>query len=172
MEPLRMASLDEVEMDPVTRFLHASGLPTETACLGQSAFELGRCVRVATLELIYRFERGVLFICDMTAIDAPAHPVGAMRVLVSLIHAVERSVPEVSAVEGLVPIEGNDEDGRDAEDGKDGEGGKGAEAALGRRLLEVYRKLGAQCDPEQVPGMVHVRYTMRGGAQQARLAPA
>jgi len=172
MEPLRMASLDAVEMDPVTRFLHARGLSTETACLGQSAFELGRCVRVATLELIYRFERGVLFICDMTAIDASTNAVGAMRVLVSLIHAIERSVPEVSAVEGLVPLEGNDGEGKDVEDCRDAEDGEDAEADLGRRLLEVYRKLGAHCDPEQVPGMVHVRYTMRGGAQQARLAPA
>ncbi len=155
-----MASLDEVEMDPVTRFLQARGLRTETACLGQSEFELGRRVQIATLELIYRFERGVLWICDMTAIDAPADSGGAMRVLVSLIHAVERSVPEVSVVEGLVPREGSDDDD------------EGGEGDPGRRLLAVYRKLGAQCDPEQVPGMVHVRYTMRGGAQRAQQAPA
>ena len=153
-----MASLHEAEWDPVTRFLHARGLTTETAYLGQSEFELGRRVRVATLELIYRFEQGALLICDMTATDASADHAGAMRVLVSLIHAVERSVPEVSVVEGLVPLERN---------GEDDEGG---EAGLGRRLLEIYRKLGAQCDPGQGPGMVQVRYTMRGRAQQARLA--
>lgn len=152
-----MASLHEAEfeLDPVTRFLHASGLTTETACLGQSEFELGSRVRLSTLELIYRFERGVLLICDMTAIDASADHIGAMRVLVSLIHAIERSVPEVLVVQGLVPLEGS---------------GEGGEPGLGRRLLEVYRKLGAQCEPGQVPGMVQVRYTLRGSAQQMRRA--
>ncbi|MBO4123453.1 hypothetical protein J5T34_22225 [Cupriavidus gilardii] len=153
----RIAPLHDADADPVTRFLQAKGLSTETAYLGESAFELGRRVRVGALDLIYRVEQGVMLICDMAAIDVPADDAGAMRALVSLIHAVERSVPEVSAVEGLVPL--------GAEDGSD-------EARLGRRLLEVYRKLGAQCDPEHVPGMVHVRYRMRGGAQQARRAPA
>ncbi|NSX05748.1 hypothetical protein [Cupriavidus gilardii] len=153
----RIALLHAADADPVTRFLHARGLSTETAYLGESEFELGRRVRVSTLELIYRVAQEVLWICDMTALDAPADHAGAMRVLVSLIHAVERSVPEVSVVEGLVPLGKEDE---------------GDEALLGRRLLDVYRRLGAHCDPDSAPGMVHVRYMMRSGAQQAPKAPA
>lgn len=145
-----------VAPDPVTRFLQARGLSTETAYLGDSEFELGKRVRVAPLDLIYRFEQGRLLICEIAATHATFDHVGAIRVLVSLIHAVERAVPEVRVVEGLVPVK---------------ESGDG-EAALGRRLVAVYRQLGAQCDEDDVAGMVQVRYMMQGGAGEARPARA
>lgn len=158
-----------VPADPVTRFLLSRGLQTDIAYLGESAFELGRCVRFAGLELIYRFEQGTLLICDIAAYDesgasdssappgAPGDFRGAMRTLVSLIHAIERSVPEVEVVEGLVPL-------------TEGDAGDVDEQQLGRRLLSVYRKLGAQCEPHDSGGMVQVRYRMRGGPRQGRPA--
>ncbi|WP_456280427.1 hypothetical protein M1D55_06510 [Cupriavidus sp. JZ107] len=177
-----------VPADPVTGFLLSRGLQTVMAYLGESAFELGRRVRFGGLDLIYRFEQGTLLICDIAAYDvaayggpgiwsssdspySPAPPSaagdvgGAMRALVSLIHAIERSVPEVETVEGLVPLmEGK------AGGGDGGDRGDVDEQQLGRRLLSLYRKLGAQCWPDGDAGMVRVRYRMRGGQRQGRPA--
>ncbi len=165
-----------VPADPVTGFLLSRGLQPDIAYLGESAFELGRRVRFARLELIYRFEQGTLLICDIAAYDesgvsdssgssgssgssdptsAPGNFRGAMRTLISLIHAIERSVPEVEVVEGLVPL--TESHASDVD-----------EQQLGRRLLSVYRQLGAQCEPHDIAGMVQVRYRMRGGPRQGR----
>lgn len=174
-----------VPADPVTGFLLSRGLQPDIAYLGESAFELGRRVRLAGLELIYRFQQGTLLICDIAAYDesrvsdssgssgssdssgssgssgssdptsAPGDFRGAMRTLVSLIHAIERSVPEVEVVEGLVPL-------------TEGHASDVDEQQLGRRLLSVYRQLGAQCEPHDIAGMVQVRYRMRGGPRQGR----
>ncbi len=154
-----------VPADPVPRFLQAHGWQSEIAFLGESAFELGRRVRVGGLDLIYRFEHGTLLLCDIAAYaesevadgvsdTVSSDPGGAMRTLVSLIHAIERAVPEVQFVEGLVPITES----------------AAGEADLGRRLLGVYRKLGAQCQPHELADMVQVRYTMQGGLRQDRTA--
>ncbi len=185
-----------VPADPVTGFLLSRGLQTVMAYLGESAFELGRRVRFGGLDLIYRFEQGTLLICDIAAYDvaayggpgissssdspyspySPAPPSaagdvrGAMRALVSLIHAIERSVPEVETVEGLVPLmegkAGGGDGGEGGDGGDRGDRGDVDEQQLGRRLLSLYRKLGAQCWPEDDAGMVRVRYRMRGGQRQ------
>ncbi|KAB0599357.1 hypothetical protein F7Q96_01235 [Cupriavidus gilardii] len=182
-----------VPADPVTGFLLSRGLQTDIAYLGESAFELGRRVRFAGLDLIYRFEQGTLLICDIAAYeesgvsppnspgspyspDSPARPRapgdvgGAMRTLVSLIHAIERSVPEVETVEGRVPLMGG-KVAKAANAVDEGDGGEIDEQQLGRRLLSLYRKLGAQCGPDDDAGMVRVRYRMRGGTRQGRPAP-
>lgn len=178
-----------VPADPVTGFLLSRGLQTDIAYLGESAFELGRRVRFAGLDLIYRFEQGTLLICDIAAYEesgasppgspdspdsrarprAPGDVGGAMRTLVSLIHAIERSVPEVETVEGRVPLMGG-KAAKAANAVDEGDGGEIDEQQLGRRLLSLYRKLGAQCGPDDDAGMVRVRYRMRGGTRQGRPA--
>lgn len=138
--------------DPVTRFLTARGLAPRTAYLGESEFELGLRIEWDALDLTYRYEDGTLLLCDVAAAQGSDDVAGAIRRLVSLIHALEREVPEVVAVHGLVPVdEGRDGGGDGADDG-----GPDSE-----RLLAVYRRLGADCRPDAGSPMMAVTYAMR-----------
>ncbi|CAG9167546.1 hypothetical protein CURE108131_04520 [Cupriavidus respiraculi] len=133
-----------VAIDPVTAFLHARRFDTSVAYLGQSEFELGRRLLWKGLDLVYRYERGALLICDVEATGAPEALDGAVRRLVAFIRALERHVPEVEVVTGLIPL-------RSADPSLD---------AVRSRLLSVYERLGAQPVSSEAPGMVKVVYPM------------
>lgn len=136
------ASRDQA--DPVTRYLRERGLQPQVAYLDESDFELGLRIVWDALDLTYRYEAGTLLLCDVTTPDSSKDVTGAIRRLASLIHAIERAVPEVTCVKGLVPADG------------DGHGDGAAE-----RLLSVYRRLGADCRPDAHSPMTAVTYPMR-----------
>lgn len=140
------ASRDQV--DPVTRYLRERGLQPQVAYLEESDFELGLRIVWDALDLTYRYEAGTLLLCEVTTPGSSKDVTGAIRRLASLIHAIERAVPEVARVKGLVPADG---DGRD----------DGAAEQPAERLLSVYRRLGADCRPDACSPMTAVTYEMR-----------
>jgi hypothetical protein len=129
-------------VDPVTAFLHGQGLDTAVAYLGESEFELGRRLLWKGLDMVYRYESGTLLICDVEASSEPQALSGAVRRLVAFVRALERHVPEVGEVAGLIPLVS-------AEPALD---------AVRAKLLSVYERLGAQRGDSEVPGMVKVVY--------------
>lgn len=143
--PLTGRASDPAASDPVTSFLRSRGLDTSVAYLGESEFELGRRLLWKGLDLVYRYELGTLLICGVEAVAAHEALSGAVRHLVAFVRALERHVPEVDTVVGLIPLRSADP----------------ALNAVRAKLLGVYEKLGAQPADSDVPGMVKVAYRMR-----------
>jgi hypothetical protein len=145
---------NEAELhDPVTRFLHARDHRTEVAYLGETEFELGRRVVLGELDLVFRFEAGVLLLCHVEARDRATSLRGALKRLIALVHAVDASVPEVLEVCGLIPLRGEE----------------AAEAELHRRLQAAYVSQGAEYRPDEDDdgSMARMVYRTRSGGRDA-----
>lgn len=119
-------------LDPVTRYLTAQGVPVQTAFLDGTGIELGNAVELGPLRLVYRYEGGALLVCDISA-NAGAGA-AAIRALAAWVRTLEKRVPEVAMVAGLVHVAR-----------PPGEEPSGGASLDGERLVSVYRKLGARC---------------------------
>lgn len=155
------SAADSGQTDPVARFLATKGIAPETAYLGETEFELGKRVALGELEMVYRFEAGTLLICHVEARQGPAGLGGAVARLIELVHAIERAVPEVREVRGLVPVSGN----------------CATLNALHTRLLAVYERQGAERAPVVVEedddgSMERVVYRMRQPGMPLNVAVA
>jgi hypothetical protein len=124
--------MSEIHLDAVTSFLHAKGISTEASYLGRTEFLIGRSLRLSDLELVYRFEEEILLICDFCSKipDAPPSSIGnVVQRFFSLIKSIERSVPAVKAVSGIIRLDTPDS----------------GLLSIRNRLIEIYEKMGANC---------------------------
>lgn len=92
--------------DPVTRYLDSRGFTTRIAYFDDSEFQRGIETVWGELEIVYRFEAGVLLVCHVAALHAPQGISGAVNKLVGLLQDIIREVPEITEVCGLVPQSG------------------------------------------------------------------
>lgn len=100
--------------DPVTHYLVARGLDTHMAYFEGSEFELGRRVEWGELELIYRFDDGVVFICSVESLRPPEGIGGAVKRLVEMLLDLAHDVREVKEIRGLVTDDVGDQEQRNA----------------------------------------------------------
>ncbi|KLU21539.1 hypothetical protein EOS_35810 [Caballeronia mineralivorans PML1(12)] len=98
--------------DPVRRYLAARGLDTRLAHFEGSEFVLGRRVEWGELELSYRFQDGVVFICSVESLRPPEGIGGAVKRLVELLLDIAHEVPEVKEIRGLVTDDAGDREQR------------------------------------------------------------
>lgn len=88
--------------DPLVLYLDKLGLKSEDSYFANSGFLLGRRVTLPYLEMVLRFEDGVVLICDYKARHGPTGLRGAVSEFVSFVHGIERRMAEVRQVSGLL----------------------------------------------------------------------
>lgn len=92
--------MNTLECDVLTTFLHGQGERTEVEYFGRSEFVVGRRLRQADFEIVYRQDAQELVIVDFVA-AAGREEAGAVSGFIRLIHRIEREVPGLQRVRGL-----------------------------------------------------------------------
>lgn len=89
-------------LDPVTQFLNANGFKTKVAYFEKSDFVMGWEVMSDEMGLIYRLDNDQLIICHFAARQGPQGLKSAVTRFIQLIHQIQRGVPEVKSVRGML----------------------------------------------------------------------
>lgn len=112
--------------DVVSHYLARQGRSTEVAYFANSGFVMGRSLPGDYLDLVFRVEQQQLLICDLQARQVPQGIRSAVSEFVDLVHQIERQVPEIQEVRGLLRRHGTPK-----------------QLQLRQKLAEVFEKQGA-----------------------------
>ncbi|MEW9809661.1 MAG: hypothetical protein AB2990_04460 [Candidatus Symbiodolus clandestinus] len=92
--------------DAVSHYLASLGRPTQVAYFANSGFVMGRSLPGDYLDLVFRVEQQQLLVCDLQARQVPQGIRSAVSEFVDLVHQIERQVPEIQEVRGLLRRQG------------------------------------------------------------------
>lgn len=88
--------------DAVTDYLRRQGKTPQVAYFGNSPLVIGWRVILADFELVYRLEEGQLVVCDFKANSDNGNHNRAAAGFIKLIHQLERKVPQMKCVRGML----------------------------------------------------------------------
>lgn len=91
-----------VKSDVVTRYLAANGFTPQVERFGNSDFIIGMRIQHTDFELVYRFENEELIVCDFVNRSKENQNNRAVAGFIKLIHQLERAVPHIRQVRGML----------------------------------------------------------------------
>jgi len=88
--------------DIVTRYLAANGFAPQVERFGNSDVIIGFRIKHADFELVYRFENEELIVCDFVNCSKENQNNRAVAGFIKIIHQLERALPQIRLVKGML----------------------------------------------------------------------